>query len=74
MRRQYETTVKLTKCGIEFKAHIDRVTDVDGESWLDVGETYVNGKRDFVGPRVESALLAEAKAILTENYKMGDYR
>lgn len=74
MRRQYETTVKLTKCGIEFKAHIDRVKDVDGESWLDVGETYVNGKIGFIGPRVESALLAEAEAILTENYKMGDYR
>lgn len=74
MRRQYETTVKLTKCGLEFKAHIDLVTDVDGESWIEVNETYVNGKRDFVGPRVESALLAEAKAILTDYYSMGDYR
>jgi hypothetical protein len=56
MRREPSVTEVFVKLGIEFKASFDMVTDDDGESWLVLAGEYINGKRDYLPPRVEAKL------------------
>jgi hypothetical protein len=53
--REYIATETFVKLGIEFKAHFDLVTE-DGYGWLELTDDYINGKRDYLPPRVEAKL------------------
>jgi hypothetical protein len=66
MQRHHATTQTFTKLGIEFKAHFDRVTDDDGDSWLALSGEYINGKRDIIPPRVEARLYELAEGYCNE--------
>lgn len=73
MRREHVATEIMVKLGIEFKAHFDLVTD-DGDSWLALSGEYINGKRDYLPPRVEARLYELAEGSCQHNYEMRDFR
>jgi hypothetical protein len=66
MQRHHATTQTFTKLGIEFKAHFDRVTDDDGDSWLALSGEYINGKDGIIPPRVEAKLYHLAEGYCNE--------
>jgi hypothetical protein len=74
MIRVPSTTETFIKLGIEFKASFDLVTDDDGESWLVLADEYINGKRDYLPPRVEAKLYELAEGTCQHNYEMEDFR
>ena len=74
MRREPSVTEVFVKLGIEFKASFDMVTDDDGESWLVLADEHINGKRDYLPPRVEAKLYHLAEGSCQHNYEMRDFR
>jgi hypothetical protein len=74
MRRDPAATETFTKLGIEFKAHFDLVTDDDGDSWLALSGEYINGKSDYLPPRVEARLYELAEGTMQHSYEMRDFR
>jgi hypothetical protein len=48
--------------------------DDDGDSWLVLTDEYINGKRDYLPPRVEAKLYELAEGTCQHNYEMEDFR
>ena len=74
MRRETAATEVFRKMGFEFKAHFDLVTDDDGDSWLALSGEFINGKRDYLPPRVEAKLYELAEGTMQHSYEMRDFR